>query len=302
MSIGTSIELLARSALALINPALISDRDTKSALLFSGVPVIAPEKGRTRAVVDCVGILQQSHSIDYNHQSDGIVFEVRNLAVHMGFADSAQLEASLNVMVTVSEQILSIVSQYDASLTRDLYWSPELLVQVDERLKEQRQALLLELEQLKAAARREIERLRSRGIDDDVLTEMADRHPDTYDDTGADDVLDESHTRRPCPVCSFKGWLDYSVERSPIEYDWGETDYEGLPTDERPGPVMWVELSAHAIGFYCHVCSLRLPSNLLSLVGMDDLVELDRDDPTQGEIDAAEQYTIGSYHDDLRKD
>jgi hypothetical protein len=54
ISIGTSMELLSKSALASINPTLIADRDSKHILLFAGIGLIPVRQGKTRAVTECI--------------------------------------------------------------------------------------------------------------------------------------------------------------------------------------------------------------------------------------------------------
>lgn len=273
-SIGTSIELLSKSALALINPALLADRDFKHILLFSGIGLIPVRQGKTRVVTECMTMVKQCHSIDYNQERDSAVFDVRNLAIHMGFVDTSTLEDAVNTMTALSEQLLGVIADYDSSLDRQSYWGSELLVQVDERLNQRREARIIRLEQLKQAARAELARLRARGIDDDMLQELADRLPDDYWEGAVHEG--ESHfQRRECPVCGFEGWLECSVSRDLITG----------PNEDDGNPVYWVKIYADPSEFLCHVCSLRLGYDLIPLTYMDSSAfEIGSDDATEEDI------------------
>jgi hypothetical protein len=291
-SIGTSIELLAKSALAHINPLLLAaEREPKHLLLFSGIATVAPEKAKTRTVADCMAVLNQANSIDYNYERDAIAFDVRNLASHLGFVNPANFDRALNTMVALSEQIIAIIATHDASLDRTEYWSADYLPQVDERLKKQAEARRLKLEQLKAAARHEIGRLRARGLHDDVLSEWADRPPPEYFDQWGH-ALEENFERRECPVCKFEGWLEYSApERFEVEYDYSGDDPRQNP------PLVWANVAYEPRVFHCPVCTLRLGDDLLFLEGMGE-IRYEAVEPSLAEVEAAEAEVLDRYLDD----
>ncbi|WP_431239268.1 hypothetical protein ACQ86B_06030 [Mycolicibacterium aichiense] len=290
-SIGISMELLAKSALAHLNPALLAaERESKHLLLFSGVATVSAEKAKTRTGPDCLAVLRQAnHPIDYSQERDAAVFDVRNLAQHLGFVDPASFDGALNTMVALAEQIIAIVASYDPLLDRAAFWGLQSLPQVDERLKAQAEARRLKLEQLKAAAMREIERLRARGLDDDILSEWADREPPAYFDEGGN-ARDDIFVRRPCPACKFEGWLEYLMYRGPIEYDYGDND---------GAPVTWVDVEYEPREFHCQVCSLRLGDDLLYLEGMGE-TRYETVDPTPDELLAAEEAAVELYYEEQR--
>lgn len=291
-SIGTSVELLAKSALAHLNPVLIAeDRQSKHLLLFSGVSTIAPEKAKTRTAADCMTVLNQAKPFDYKSDRDSGVFDVRNLAAHLGLVDPTKFDSALNTMVALSEQIVEIISATDPALDRTAYWGIDFLPQVDERLKAQAEAKLLMLEQLKAAALYEIERLRGRGLDDDVLSEWADREPPGYFDEPQHD-RDDRFVRHPCPVCRFDGWLEYTISRGPIEYEYDDDGTPGLP---------FVEVVSEPKEFSCAVCNLRLGNDLLDLEDMGETI-YDHDDATDAEVQEAEDAAVDWYWESKRKD
>ncbi len=286
VSIGTSVELLAKTALASISPALLAeDRQSKHLLQFVGVGELVPAKAKTRSGTDCLTLLKQCGPFDYNSERDSVVFDIRNLATHLGCVDLTTFEPALTTMVTLSEQIIAMISDSDPSSNRISYWGEDFLAQVDERLKAQAEAKRLMLEQLKAAARRELERLRSRGLDHDALSEWAERAPAGY--YGDDDAW----TRRTCPVCEYEGWLEYSIHRGTIEVEYDD--------DGRPG-VPFVEVFREPQEFECSVCGLRLSSDLLPLEGMGETL-WDEDEATPEEISAAEDAAIDRYYDSERE-
>lgn len=292
-SIGTCVELVTKSALAHINPLLLAaEREPKHLLLFSGFATVTPEKAKTRTASDCMTVLNQANPIEYNYERDAIVFDVRNLANHLGLVNPANFDRALNTMVALSEQIIGIIATHDSALDRTAFWSADFLPQVDERLKAQAEAKRLKLEQLKAAALREIERLRARGLDDDVLSEWADRPPpEFWDEKGH--VREENFERHTCPVCKFEGWLEYSIYRGPIEYDYGD-DYRDR------APVMWIDIEYVPREFYCPVCSLRLGDDLLSLEDMGE-TRYEDVEPSPDELLAAEEAAVERYLDDERR-
>lgn len=281
-SIGTSVELLAKAALASISPVLLAEeRQSKHLLHFVGIGDLIPAKAKTRSATECLTLLKQCNPFDYNADRDSGVFEVRNLATHLGCVDLNTFEPALTTMVSLSEQIIAIISESDTSLDRTVYWGTDFLPQVDERLKAQAEAKRLMLEQLKAAARRELERLENRGLDEDVLSEWAERAPSGY--YGDDD----SWARRTCPVCGYEGWLEYSVHRGTIEVEY---DDDGRPS------IPFVEVFREPQEFECSVCGLRLSDDLLPLEHMDETI-WDSDDATPDEISAAEDAAIDRYYD-----
>jgi hypothetical protein len=155
-SIGTAVELLAKAALALISPTLIAEKDPKSSLLYSGVPVMSPHEAKSKTATDCLLILKQSHSIDFNPQTDSKVFLVRNFALHMGQVDPTLFQEALGIMTRLNEALLAVIKHYESGplLDRTNFWGRHLLAQVDERLKKEQEERRLELLELKEAAPR----------------------------------------------------------------------------------------------------------------------------------------------------
>jgi hypothetical protein len=295
-SIGTAVELLAKAALALISPTLIAEKDPKSSLLYSGVPVMSPHEAKSKAATDCLLILKQSHSIDFNPQTDSKVFLVRNFALHMGQVDPTLFQEALSIMTRLNEALLAVIKHYDSSpvLDRTNFWGRHLLAQVDERLKKEQEGRMLELLELKEAARQRFDRLQSQGLDDNALYEIADDDPQ-LDDFEVWNILFDAPDSKPerpqCPVCYRSGWLGYDlINRGSI---YMETDEDHVS--------YFVDITIQAGRFLCQVCGLRLHSELLRLEGMDD-VRVIRVEATQEEIDSLEAYQIDSYLEELYRD
>lgn len=292
-SIGTSVELLAKAALTLISPTLIAEKDPRSLLLYSGVAVagMSVHEAKTKLAGDCLQILRSSHSVTFNPQTDHKVLAVRNLALHSGQVDTASFNEALTIMTRLNEEILAITSTYDATMDRITFWGNDLLPQVNERLKEEQEALKLDLEELKAGARRAHERLKQMGLTDGALRELADRDPE-IDDVAVSSAPDFDPTRPECPVCGYDGWLGYDATgRSPAyaETDWRHDD-----------EYHFVDMTIEAVEFVCGVCGLNLDSELLRVEGMDDVREITVE-ATKEEVDALEQYQIDSYLEDAHR-
>jgi hypothetical protein len=296
-SIGTAVELLAKAALALISPTLIADKDHKSLLLYSGVPVIPAHEAKSKTATECLLILKQSHSLDFNPQTDLNVFSVRNFALHMGQVETALFQDALRIMTRLNEAILAVMKNYDPSprFDRTRFWGRSLLPQVDERLKEEQEARRLDLEEKKEAARQRYDQLLSQRLDDAALGSLSDRGSGLNDDLATwCDVPDYESERRLCPVCGWLGWLGYEViSRGPVRAE----------TDDAPhhDAFYMVDVTIQAVDFACGVCGLRLHSELLRLEEMDDVREITVE-ASQEEIDALETYQIDGYIDDLDRD
>lgn len=285
-SIGTSVELLAKSALAHISPTLIAEKDPKSALLLSGLSVVAAYEAKTKSVTDCLMMLK-SMGVDFNQQRDINVLAVRNFALHLGQVDRSLFDEALGTMASLCEELLRLIVQHDGSLDRAAFWGSDVLKHVDERLKEEQEAKTLRLQELLAAARRAFERLESLGLDEGALKQLAERNPE-IDDEDVTRILDWSPNRRDCPACGQLGWLGYQViDRSAVYVE----------TDGMCDAYHLVEVRVEATQFVCAVCGLDLDSELLSLEGLDDVQQI-TDQASDEEIEAREQYDIDRYFDD----
>jgi len=287
MSIGTSVELLSKAALTLISPTLIAEKDPKSLLLYSGiaVPGASAHEVKTKLVSDCLQILRHSHSLSYNSQADQKVFAVRNLALHIGQVDPTAFNEALTIMTRLNEEILVITQAFDSALDRNTFWGTHLLAQVDERLKEDQQTKKLELEELKAAARRAYERLQQLGLDDAALAELAERDPE-IDDPSIVHPSDFEPGRSECSVCGFFGWLGFEATgRGPAysELDWRHDD-----------EYHFVDITIEAARYLCRVCGLSLGPELLRLDGIVDTREVTVE-ATREEIEALQQYEMEQY-------
>lgn len=284
-SIGTSVELLAKAALALISPTLIADKDPKSLMLYSGVavPGVSAHEVKTKLVAECLQLLRQSHSVSYNSSTDQKVLAVRNLALHSGQVDAAAFNEALTVMTRLNEEFLAITQAHDSTLDRETFWGADLLTQVDERLKEDQQAKRLELEELKAAARRSYERLQLLGVDAETLKELAERDPEIGQVANDADV---EPGRSECSVCGYFGWLGYEATDRGSAY--AELDYRH--DDE----YHFVDMTIEAVEYVCRVCGLSLGPDLLRLEGLDDVRQVTVE-ATREEIEALQQYEMEQY-------
>lgn len=292
-SIGTSVELLAKAALALISSTLIAEKDPKSLLLYSGIPAIPAHEAKTKMALDCLLILHHSHSVSFSQQTNSKIFFVRNLALHIGQVDATLFEEALNAMTRLSEEILDVIQNYDPTLDRVRFWGTGLLTQVDERLKEEQEVRKLELEQLKAAALRSFERLQRMQFSDEALSQLADRWPTGMIDL-SESVPGFEPDRPECPVCGFEGWLGYTVVRGA---PYAET--MALDGDAYYQPSYYVvDVTLEPWEFGCGVCGLRLHDRLLPLVGMGDNQEVTGVLATDEEREALDEYQIDSYLED----
>ncbi|KQR06793.1 hypothetical protein ASF74_05430 [Arthrobacter sp. Leaf145] len=199
-SVGSAVELLAKSLLASVSPALLlsSAPDVGSILKLSG----ANTPGYSRPDALNVKSLDAGKSIDRLQQirlappwtsSDNVVFWVRNGSAHMGVVDQTTLRSSIRPMVRFAEFVLA---QYGDQ--RDTWWGEEL----DQLALSISQAEVQQSEEIVqakiAAARlrvRELQKGLPSSAAETILKAMAGRS-NTYIEHEEDQV---------CPACGYIG-------------------------------------------------------------------------------------------------
>ncbi|UKA55164.1 hypothetical protein LFT45_04305 [Arthrobacter sp. FW305-BF8] len=243
-SVGSAVELLAKSLLASVSPTLLLSEplDVGSILKFSGAK--APGFGRPDAVTvksidagKCIDRLKQLKMSPPWLATDKAVFWLRNGSAHMGVVDQNTLRSAMRPMVRFAEFVRE---HYDHP--SDRWWGPEL----DELARGIAQAEATqwdEIVQAKIAAAK----LR--------LKELQQSLPAFSTETILKSMSGRSHTSvehdedQDCPACGYTGKaigviLEYGVDAD--HYDGGVTYYSRMGVTH----------------FECSVCNLELTDEL----------------------------------------
>lgn len=112
ISVGCSVELLAKAVLASHAPPLLADRgDPDSVLHFSDLGHLAengPTAVRSRTAGDALVLARRfAKALVWNPGSHAVVFEVRNAAAHMAIAEKKDLLRAVRVMVLLARDLVA---------------------------------------------------------------------------------------------------------------------------------------------------------------------------------------------------
>jgi hypothetical protein len=256
-SVGSSVELLAKSLLASIDPALLIPRDAEATtiLKYSGTKV----SGVDHPDAFSVKSLEATKALDRLKQikllpplwvtADHSVLTVRNAAAHMGVVHQNMLRSAIRPMVRFAEHIRL---HYDKTALS--WWGNELSTIAPEMVAadalEWHQVVLAKI----ASARVRMAELRaslptSAAIG--IFTSM-----EGYWRTHID-----HNEKMKCPACGFNGWAAGEADRGA-----GETEYD------ESGPTFWSKL--HVMHFECNVCGLELTDEVeVSIAGLEVDIE-----------------------------
>jgi hypothetical protein len=256
-SVGSSVELLAKSLLAFVDPALLipRDADATTILKYSGTKISGVEYPDAFAIRS----LEASRALDRLKQikllpplwviGDHSVLSVRNAAAHMGVVHQDMLRSAIRPMVRFAEHV-----RLHHRATALSWWGKELSKVAPEMV----EADALEWQQVVrakiAAARVRVAELQASlpaTAANGILSSM-----EGYWRTHID-----HNEKMKCPACGFNGWAAGEADRGA-----GETDYD------ESGPTYWSTL--HVLHFECNVCGLELTDEVeVSLAGLEIDIE-----------------------------
>lgn len=287
ISIGTAVELLAKSSLAAISFGLVgAEKQTvETVLALDGKPRL---KHGLPVMQSAVGKESIARLTRANPALDGklspekfeVLLAVRNAAIHMGLAAQATNVVALATLVEMAGQLLAHRPDLSAA-DKDGFWG-ESNVDVVAQLVVEAQDLARVNYAAKIAKARSrylnfVATLKSDGRAD-VINQFASVTPST--------AWSEQVRSHPCPACENMGWIVYDVTRGPVQ-----TDFDG-DADFHHGVSVWVELLGLAMGFECNVCALDLSEDdELEFAGIPRQVVLGEDD--------ADAIETGEYAEDL---
>jgi hypothetical protein len=198
-----------------------------------------------------------------------LLFEIRNEALHMGLAPSADdLEAALNELVTLVDSVFKIRRTLYLVADWGEFWSQKHLRIVEARQKTVYEQLLARFSEAIADAKVDYDRLIA-GLGQDernrLVAELMARQPE----------IDDEQTLRAhkCPACQNSLWVMHNVERRIEEDDSDAPHSFGL----------FAKVSAYVDSATCPVCDLTLSQAELVLTDIDFVLDLGQDETTADE-------------------
>lgn len=256
-SVGSCVELLAKSLLASVSPTLLipKDADALTILKYVGTKV----DGVSSLDATMVRSLEASKSMDRLRQvkllppwtpADNVVFHVRNASSHLGVVSQPVLRSAIRPMVRFAEYVRL---HYQRELDR--WWGTELATIAPQMV----QADALEWQEIVAAklaaARTRFAQLKTSLpslASKSILTSMEGFWRTTID----------HNEKVDCPACEFKGWATGVVARGAAETEYSK---DGWPT-------FWSVM--HVMHFECNVCGLELVDEVeVQVAGLETEIE-----------------------------
>lgn len=243
-SVGSAVELLAKSLLASVSPALLlsATPDVGSILKFSGTTTPGfsrPDAGTVKSLDagKCVERLRQLKMAPPWPQADNAVFWVRNGAAHMGVVDQKMLRSAVRPMVRFAEFVRH---RYDHPADR--WWGTEL----DELARGIARA---EVEQSEEIVRAKIAAAKLRLHERRRILPASSVETILKAMSGSSRTSIEHEEDQECPACGYTGKaigivLEYGVDADP--YEGGVTYYSRMGVTN----------------FECSVCDLELTDEL----------------------------------------
>lgn len=265
VSAGTAVELLAKTYLVNIDPALLADRgDRDTVLVLGGNGALAradPLLMKTIGAVEALRLVKYLYKELPWLQQDGVSLRVRNAAIHMALVRTDELRSAVMEMSRLVESLI-----VPLGLARDDFWDPHSLSAVNYLLDEAKSETARIVAAKIAAAQRYLARL-LRGIS----TES--RHTLLAVLSGRPASVGIDHDEpQECPVCQQQGWLVCSVLEDPRR----EPNEDGRFSQ-------WVDQFAYPEVFECPVCQLHVEGRELSEFDFPNSIlvaveEIERDD------------------------
>lgn len=262
VSVGTSVELLAKSLLASVNPVLLlpPSADTSALLKYSGTKTAGvehPDAFQVKSLEASKTIERLRHVklLPVWSTADQSVFSVRNAAAHMGVVQQNLLRSAIRPMVRFAEH-----TRIHYGHTPEHWWGNELstiapgMVEADALAWEQIVQAKLTAARMRIA---ELKHGLPPAAADGILASMV----------GSWRTTMEHNEITTCPGCGYLGWATGAVDRGA-----GETEYE-----EDGWPAFHSLL--HVFHFECNVCGLRLTDEAeLDIAGVETEIEFRDDD------------------------
>lgn len=253
VSIGTAVELLAKSLLASVDPILLVplSPDTSALLKYSGTRrsgVDHPDAFQVKSLDASKTIERLRHIklLPAWGAADHSVFSVRNAAAHMGVVHQNLLRSAIRPMVRFAEH-----TRIHYGVTPELWWGDELstiapgMVEADALAWEQIVQAKLTTARMRIA---EMKAGLPPAAADGILASMV----------GSWRTTMEHNETTTCPGCDYLGWATGTVDQGA-----GETEY-----DEDGWPTFYSLL--HVMHFECNVCGLKLTDQAeLEIAGVE---------------------------------
>lgn len=293
-AVGEAGELLIKSTLAGINPALLADKTNMMTLLKLTDNDVRAAQGKmtTAGPIECLRRLNECRPTSSPKVTEPkLLFDVRNDVLHMGLAPTnGDLEAARTELVTLVAEIFDVRKALGQNGNWNQFWSDKHLKIVEARQRASHEQLVTQFKKLVAQARTAYQRLTD-GLDQDarnrLVAELTTRIP-SADDTQI------VHPHR-CPACHHTMWVIYDVQRD-IEIDDSEMPSGGSAIPH--GYAFYARLHGQVDSASCPVCGLSLDQSELILTTVPFTVDLGQEEATDEEEQAWKSARNAEYEMD----
>lgn len=261
ISIGSAVELLAKSLLASVDSVLLIplNPDTPALLKWSGTKragVENPDAFQVKSLeaTKAIDRLRHLKLLPSWGPSDHLVFSIRNAAAHMGVVQQNLLRSAIRPMVRFAEHTRTHYDQSPAA-----WWGDELATIAPGMVEADALAWGQIVQAKLTAARLRVSELKAdlpSATADAILSSMV----------GSWRTSMEYNETTECPGCGFLGWATGEVDSGA-----GETQYDedGLPT---------FYSTLHVLHFGCNVCGLKLTDEAeLDVAGVETEINFQDD-------------------------
>lgn len=237
MSVGTASELLLKTLVHHTAPSLLADRgDRDSLLLLAGAtsPPVDPLRFRSISAIEAHRLVKHLHPalpVDVR-QPETLVS--RNAAAHLGIVEPAQLRRAVAQHTILVQGVLPLLDLDEAP-----FWGVNLMPSVTAIIDDARSETARIVASKLVSARSAI-RTKLLGLPEVAqLAYLAAL-------SGTQRTYTDHEEAQQCPACDQQGWLLCTLERGPIEREFGALG------------AAWRERTAYPFAFECNVCDLQL--------------------------------------------
>lgn len=255
ISIGATIELLAKSVLADLSVQLLAANNSRpeSVLTFAGkLPVERFKLPNIRTIsgpeaLEKLSICFKTFTVAKETRES--IFRVRDSAAHMGLVDKQDVDRAMADLIAVSENILKL----QGTTTSDDYWGEELLDIVNSIKERREQEIGMRYQALLISARSRFN-LRWPNVEEPTLIAIESIPPRMEDDQVSEP--------NDCPACERKGAVVYEIERSEVLVD---------DSEQLHGVNLYVTRKGLPQYFICNVCELAIIDDAMLNVAVMDI-------------------------------
>lgn len=273
ISIGASVELLAKALLARIDPHLVRSNkngssDTTLALIGNpkfehGLPRMNTIGGKDAVLLLAQVTTEPIRPTDVLDQ----IFATRDAAVHLGVVDPTSSDKALGQLVRLAKSMLK--DEWDD------YWQDQVEA-ANQRLTRAVEEVATRYDQALATALRTFQQRWGCPVTGPDSERLASVRALLEEKPPRLDADDEVSRHQSCPACHSQGWVVLEKERGMVEVDDGDAPH---------GLAWFVRLIGTPLYFLCAICDLYLDEDDLGLAGISQIDLDEEDEATEEEIE-----------------